>query len=59
MDSGLARPVIDGQIVRSPVPGVYVRCEGCGDLLRYLIRFGGRALCKSCVATAATARRRP
>jgi hypothetical protein len=59
MASGLARPGTDGEIVRSPVPGVYLRCEVCGDLLRYLVRFGGRALCKSCVATAATARRRP
>jgi hypothetical protein len=59
MAAGLAGTGADGEIVRTPVPGVYLRCEVCGDLLRYLIRFGGRALCKSCVARAATARRKP
>ena len=30
--------------------GVYVRCEGCGSLLRFLIRSkDGRDLCKRCL----------
>jgi hypothetical protein len=30
--------------------GVYVRCEGCGSLLRFLIRSKhGRDLCKRCL----------
>ena len=43
----------------SPVPhsvvaggrdGVYVRCDGCGSLLRFLIRSNdGRDLCKRCL----------
>jgi len=45
----------DGETVRSPIPGVYLRCAECGDLLRYLIRSGGRALCKSCLAIQAEA----
>ena len=30
--------------------GVYVRCDGCGSLLRFLIRIkDGRDLCKRCL----------
>ena len=30
--------------------GVYVRCDGCGSLLRFLIRSkDGRDLCKRCL----------
>ena len=30
--------------------GVYVRCDGCGSLLRFLIRSkDGRDLCKHCL----------
>ena len=30
--------------------GVYMRCEGCGSLLRFLIRSkDGRDLCKRCI----------
>lgn len=30
--------------------GVYVRCDGCGSLLRFLIRSkDGRDLCKRCI----------
>lgn len=39
----------DGDRVESPLPGVMVRCEGCGDLLRFLTRFHGRALCRECI----------
>jgi hypothetical protein len=59
MATGLASPGAEGEIVRSPVPGVYLRCEECGGLLRYLIRFRGRALCKTCIATRATGRGMP
>jgi hypothetical protein len=56
MAAGLTRTGADREIVRPPVSGVYLRCEECGDLLRYLIRFRGHALCKSCVAVCATGR---
>ena len=52
--AGLEATGADGETVRAPVPGVYLRCAECGDLLRYLIRYGGRALCKSCVSIEAT-----
>lgn len=53
MAAGLETIGTDGETVRAPVPGVYLRCAECGGLLRYLIWFRGRALCKSCVATEA------
>jgi len=40
----------DGTAIPSPVAGVYLHCEECGGLLRFLIAFRGRALCKSCIA---------
>lgn len=47
MSSGLSvepRSVVNGR------DGVYVRCEGCGSLLRFLIRSkDGRDLCKRCL----------
>jgi hypothetical protein len=37
--------------------GVYVRCEGCGSLLHFLIRSkDGRDLCKRCLETVGGAR---
>jgi hypothetical protein len=56
MAAGLAKTGADGEIVRPPVSGVYLRYEEYGDLLRYLIRFRAHALCKSCVAVCATGR---
>jgi len=56
MAAGLTRTGVDGEIVNSPVPGVYLRCAECGDLLRFLIRFRGRTLCKSCISIEATRR---
>ena len=43
----------DGQLVSSPVVGVMLPCDGCGDLLRLIIRYHGRALCRACVANEA------
>lgn len=59
MAAGLKTTGTDGETVRAPVPGVYLRCAECGDLLRFLIRYHGRALCKSCVATEAVRGVRP
>ena len=56
--AGLAAPGPDGETIRSPVPGVYLKCDGCGDLLRFLIRYGGRALCRECVGREAVRGRR-
>jgi hypothetical protein len=56
--SGLA-VAAEGEVVRAPVPGVYLHCEQCGGLLRFLIRCGGRALCKSCIAALAINGRAP
>lgn len=39
----------DGTQVRAPGGG-YLPCQGCGDLLTYLTWYGGRALCRVCIA---------
>lgn len=49
MSAGLS-PVAHS-IVAGTRDGVYVRCDGCGSLLRFLIRAkDGRDLCKRCLA---------
>ena len=40
----------DGTVLRSPIPNVMLPCDSCGDLLRFLTRFRGRALCRACLA---------
>ncbi len=57
--AGLQATGCDGEVVTSPVSGVYLRCEECGGLLRFLVRFRGRVLCKACIAFEATRRVRP
>lgn len=40
----------DGEILRSPFPGVLLVCDACGYHLAYLRRYHGRALCRNCIA---------
>ena len=48
MSAGLS-PVAHS-VVAGGRDGVYVRCDGCGSLLRFLIRSkDGRDLCKRCI----------
>ena len=48
----------DGEIAQAPAGVAYLRCEDCGDLLRFLTWFGGRALCRRCVSERALGRGR-
>jgi hypothetical protein len=48
MSAGLAP--VPHSVVAGGRDGVYVRCEGCNSLLRFLIRTkDGRDLCKRCL----------
>ncbi len=59
MTAGLAQETeADGTVLRSPIVGAMLRCEGCGDLLRFLTRWHGRALCRECVGLEVTGGRR-
>jgi len=60
MASGLVSTGADGEVLRPPLTSIpYLRCAECGGLLRFLIRYRGRALCKSCIAIEATRGGRP